>query len=171
MIHLNRKGFTLIEVLLTLAISSIIIGLLSSALINTFTYYHRTESHIDLRREANLLITALSNMHKTNESPTIIYEYHGTGKNNLQIGNASFSNDRFEIEIRFTNKETVYINTATTNITQTFPLDPKLDLTIEYLKLTDINNPNSSYEIETQIIVPAVNRTESITIDEEFNVN
>ncbi|MFC4320964.1 PulJ/GspJ family protein [Litchfieldia salsa] len=69
----NNKGFTLIELLASLAILSIIIGLVSSVLINSMNYSERSESKLSLASEANLLLAQLTNYHQSGETYKVSY--------------------------------------------------------------------------------------------------
>ncbi|UCZ52142.1 type II secretion system GspH family protein [Bacillus shivajii] len=59
----NQSGITLLELLASLTISLIIIGLLSAVLISSFTQTERTQSHIHLRQEANAIVLELRRIH------------------------------------------------------------------------------------------------------------
>jgi len=66
--HLQKEtGVTLLELLVTLVISTIVVGLISSVLISSIKYNEKTQSHINLRKEANYFISQLRQLHKGKE--------------------------------------------------------------------------------------------------------
>ena len=72
--YINKQsGLTLIELLAVLALSTMIIGLLSSALITTVKHNIITQAHINLRQEANLITTKLRSIHQ-GEKYKLYYE-------------------------------------------------------------------------------------------------
>ncbi|CEG28038.1 PulJ/GspJ family protein [Bacillus sp. B-jedd] len=74
----NQKGITLIEVLGTLAILTIVSGLVYGVLIGTTNNYNRLSAKADLSREANLILATIKNYHekteKTAGNPRAEYE-------------------------------------------------------------------------------------------------
>ncbi|WP_100371702.1 DUF7305 domain-containing protein [Bacillus sp. FJAT-45037] len=63
----NQSGLTLIEVLITLLLVSLIGGISFSLLLMTTGHNDRTQSHINLRQEANLIVTTLRQQHHGEE--------------------------------------------------------------------------------------------------------
>ena len=55
----RQNGLTLIEILATITISSMILGILTTVLVTTYKHRDITENHINLRQEANIIITQL----------------------------------------------------------------------------------------------------------------
>jgi prepilin-type N-terminal cleavage/methylation domain-containing protein len=80
----NENGITLIEVLAAIAIFSIIMGLLTNVVINSFNYHEKNYDNLKLGQEANLIITKLRNIHQTNKFYTLKYET--TGELKIDIG-------------------------------------------------------------------------------------
>ena len=64
----NESGITLIEVLATLTITAIIGSVVYGVLFQTIHARDKTQSHIDLRQEANIVMTQLRTMHEKGES-------------------------------------------------------------------------------------------------------
>jgi prepilin-type N-terminal cleavage/methylation domain-containing protein len=60
----NEHGFTLLEVLLTLVISTIVLSVLFGVFTSSITFNKKTQSHVNLRQEANLIITQLRQLHQ-----------------------------------------------------------------------------------------------------------
>ncbi|MED1603135.1 prepilin-type N-terminal cleavage/methylation domain-containing protein [Alkalihalophilus marmarensis] len=60
----KEKGLTLLEVLATIVISSLFIAIIYNVLLSTFSFNEKTSSHINLRQEANLMMTLLREEHK-----------------------------------------------------------------------------------------------------------
>lgn len=61
---LNESGFTLLEVLVTLVILTLVTGLSIGILTTTFNYQEKTQAHVNLRQEANLIVSTLRNQHQ-----------------------------------------------------------------------------------------------------------
>ncbi|PYZ93637.1 hypothetical protein CR194_10790 [Salipaludibacillus keqinensis] len=68
-----QSGLTLIELLVTITISTMVVGLLVSILLSTFNHNQRSEAHINLRQEGNYLITQLQQAHHQGDY-TLCYE-------------------------------------------------------------------------------------------------
>lgn len=63
--HINKQyGVTLLELLATIAISGIFITIIFSVITTTFNQNDKTLSHVNLRQEANLIITDIRNKHQ-----------------------------------------------------------------------------------------------------------
>ncbi|KHF40957.1 PulJ/GspJ family protein [Halalkalibacter okhensis] len=60
----EQSGITLIELLITLALFTMIIGIAFGVLTTTSKHNDKTQSHIDLRQEANIIITQLRQKHQ-----------------------------------------------------------------------------------------------------------
>src|SRR5690606_4866530 len=63
----QQEGITLIELLAALAITSLIIILSFSVLTSTFKFNDKSQAHINLRQEANILITNIRKHHQKQE--------------------------------------------------------------------------------------------------------
>lgn len=70
----NKNGLTLIELLATLAIGTIVIGLAFSVLHTSMNAYKKSESRQLLQQEANLMLTQLRNIHRNNSSYSIEFD-------------------------------------------------------------------------------------------------
>lgn len=70
----NRNGLTLIELLVALAIGTIVIGLTFSVLHTSMKTFNKSESQQLLQQEANLMVTQLRNIHLMNVSYKIEYD-------------------------------------------------------------------------------------------------
>lgn len=70
----NKNGLTLIELLVALAIGTIVIGLIFSVLHTSMNTLKKSESQQLLQQEANLMVTRLRNIHRMNPSYTIEYD-------------------------------------------------------------------------------------------------
>ena len=70
----NELGFTLIELLVTLVISTLVIGLVSSVLTSSIKYNDKTQSHINLRKEANHFLSQLRQLHNDEREYDLCYE-------------------------------------------------------------------------------------------------
>jgi prepilin-type N-terminal cleavage/methylation domain-containing protein len=73
----NENGLTLIEVLATIAIFSIIMGLITNVVINSFNYHDKSYDNLKLGQEANLIITKLRTIHQQNKGYRLKYDTTG----------------------------------------------------------------------------------------------
>ncbi|SFQ22265.1 PulJ/GspJ family protein [Salibacterium halotolerans] len=60
----QTSGITLIEVLLTILLSSVVIGLVTTVLVSSVSLGERTHSQVNLRQEANIVVTELRQKHQ-----------------------------------------------------------------------------------------------------------
>lgn len=95
----SQDGLTLVELLAGLAISTIVVGLLSMILYSVLKNNEITQSHIDLRQEANVIVTKLRTVHegKKDESETssyiLYYEQKKDEEGNLIKGDIIINSD------------------------------------------------------------------------------
>ncbi|WP_158235277.1 prepilin-type N-terminal cleavage/methylation domain-containing protein, partial [Pseudomonas sp. 2822-15] len=61
---MNHSGFSLLEVLLVLAISTLVLLSSFGLVFAVYNHSEKTESHINLRQEANIIVTNLREQHK-----------------------------------------------------------------------------------------------------------
>ncbi|WP_078381918.1 prepilin-type N-terminal cleavage/methylation domain-containing protein [Sutcliffiella halmapala] len=61
---LDESGVTLLEVLVTMAILTFLTSLTFGVLTTTVKYKDKTQSHVNLRQEANLIVSTLRNQHQ-----------------------------------------------------------------------------------------------------------
>lgn len=122
----KQSGITLLELLVTIAISSIFITLIFSILTTTINQNDKTLSHINLRQEANLIITEMRSKHQAGVTYSLCKDSLLT--NNL----VSFEDFRI-------------FNTVTNCKND---IDPKINMPV---KFTLSDNENNMYEIDTII--------------------
>ncbi|WP_458412329.1 PulJ/GspJ family protein [Schinkia sp. CFF1] len=142
---INKSGLTLVELLAALAISTIILGIAASVLINSMNSYNNITSEQLLEQEANLFITQLRTIHQQHQSYTISYDknenvYIVTYPNGMvdTLGNRNY---QFEIDI----------NNEIISESQLFTVTP--DINQLHLKMTVTKqNSSKSFEIKTGII-------------------
>jgi prepilin-type N-terminal cleavage/methylation domain-containing protein len=67
----NQYGVTLIEVLATLTILSLLIGLVYGVFINGINYSNKAKDTVSIQQEANLILTTLKELHETNSTYTV----------------------------------------------------------------------------------------------------
>ena len=158
----NNKGITLIEVLATLSISFMIVGVVSSVLFQSHRNMEISEQHTNLRQEANLIISSFVS---TQLNPTcngtlcyytIHFERNSTDEWILKVGNYHFQSSDFDIflEIVILNTETPNLTTIDSiasggSVTRTF--NPRDKLHIKSLRLTNKSKPSQFYELSTII--------------------
>lgn len=68
----GEQGITLVELLVVLAISSLIIGIVTMILLSSLTAFNRLTEERELRNEANYITTVLNNALKNVESVEIL---------------------------------------------------------------------------------------------------
>lgn len=127
----RQNGLTLIEVLATITISSMILGLLTTVLISTYKQNDITKSHIDLRKEANIVITQIRQNHQNGEAACY---------NSLILNNNIKSDGILIGNEKITQQEGKNCTTA---------LDPHSDYNVEF-KLIDKNHANQ-FDLKTVI--------------------
>lgn len=126
---LKESGLTLIELLAALAISMAVIGAIYGVLNSSLIFNNKSQSHIDLRQEANIIITQLRQQHQVK-----IEEYELDYLKLITDKELSFKS----IEISQMNKK--IINRGIIN--------PFNDL---FVKFTLADNQKNTFEIDTVI--------------------
>jgi Tfp pilus assembly protein FimT len=95
----SQDGLTLVELLAGLAISTIVVGLLSMILYSALKNNEITQSHIDLRQEANVIVTKLRTVHEGKKevaetsSYLLYYEQEKDKEGNLIKGDININSD------------------------------------------------------------------------------
>lgn len=154
MICKNNKGVTLVELLVTLAISLSVMGLISGVLFQSNRSKEIGDSHINLRQEANIILSMFSSTHSSAGTPMYDVNYTRVNADEwvLKIGNQQISSQNYNIAIDME-----------VGGTRSFKLDPnssqqlaitiekKQKLNIKSLQLIDKKNPNLKFEISTFI--------------------
>ncbi|MDQ0300213.1 prepilin-type N-terminal cleavage/methylation domain-containing protein [Salibacterium salarium] len=125
----KESGVTLIELLLTLVISSIVIGIVTNVIVSSINFNEKTQSHVDLRQEANIIITELRQQHQVEEDYSICPEELVSG-------------DRFHAEqLSIQNNEQMITNCEDT-------INPQYPLEVQF---TLGDNENNEFTIDTII--------------------
>lgn len=149
----NQQGITLVELLATLAISLSIMVLISSVLFQSISSMKVSETHVNLRQEANLIITMFSNAHRGSGTSTydIQYERINNHEWTMTIGNQQISNQDYNIAIEMVGGTNTYQIDPINSKKLTATLIKKEKLYIKNLQLIDKKNPNNRFEISTMI--------------------
>ncbi|WEG16511.1 prepilin-type N-terminal cleavage/methylation domain-containing protein [Alkalihalophilus pseudofirmus] len=129
----KEKGLTLLEVLATIVISSLFIGIIYNVLLSTFSFNEKTSSHINLRQEANIMMTQLREQHKAGYDDVFCYD--------------DFFESAHLIEHIELNEISPEGTTITTN-RRCGNLNADYNLNVN-MRLTDSHNP--SFEIQTTL--------------------
>ena len=115
---LQQQGITLLELLATLAISTLIIGLTFSVLFSSKKFNDKTNAYVDLRQEANILMTNIRKQYQNNS--IVCYDQLPTNNKltmDIQINKVQLSEDSCEpltdshyvhVELKLTNKKHHY---------------------------------------------------------------
>lgn len=101
----NKRGLTLIEILAALTIGTIVIGLAFSVLLNSMNAYKRTENKQLLQQEANIILTQLRTIHRSESTYVIGYsELENQYKITLANGKTeNLGNSNYKIELAIDN--------------------------------------------------------------------
>ncbi|RSL32378.1 prepilin-type N-terminal cleavage/methylation domain-containing protein [Salibacterium salarium] len=137
----KESGVTLIELLATIVISSIVIGLVTSVLVSSLNFNDKTQSHINLRQEANIIITELRQQHQEGEYTLCPEDV--------------FSSDRFRAVQRDIRNDEHMITSCNTVDSQ-FPLE--VQFTLE-------DDENNDFTIDTIIEGERQNGDTNVSID------
>lgn len=140
----SEAGLTLIELLLALAISTLIMGVVFGALLNTFRTYQKSSEHIDVRQEANLIVTKLATIHYGQSKAYTISFIDAT---EIQVetedGIETIGNDRFNYQFRINNGIL-----SADNTTVIIPKGKNLDLSVT---VKPIHAPTQQFTVSTII--------------------
>ncbi|MGG3798292.1 PilW family protein [Metabacillus fastidiosus] len=124
----NENGLTLVEVLVGLAILSIVMVILGGLLIDGFKNSDKSEKITTLQQEANLIITELRNIHWKNENYIIHFNKDSIITEKSQITLNEKYNYKFE---KFDKTENKYID-MTGELTSQEMNNLPIKLTISY---------------------------------------
>jgi len=145
----QQSGLTLIELLAALTISALLIGIIYGALTSSVKSNNKTQSHINLRQEANLIITE---MRKRHQEATVNYDI---------CYNQLLSNEmpsRKDLSL-----ENVSINEMTISKTECRAVDYSKDLPVQFT-LMDQQNSNE-FTIDTVIEKKRNSRSVAVEIE------
>ncbi|QOR66368.1 prepilin-type N-terminal cleavage/methylation domain-containing protein [Cytobacillus suaedae] len=126
----NEHGFTLLELLLTLVISTIILGVVFGVFSSSIKFNKQTQSHVNLRQEANLIITQLRQLHQGGD-------YSLCYNDLLPSGEIYFS------EITLDNGGVIVDASNPCGV-----ISPLVDLSVDF---TVTNENNQEFEVDTVI--------------------
>jgi prepilin-type N-terminal cleavage/methylation domain-containing protein len=128
----NQSGFTLIELLASLVISCMLVGITFGVLNSSLKLSNKTQSHVNIRQEANIIISKLRQQHQGGEY-SLCYESF-IYNNKISFKEIKINNNSNSVIINKTNK--------CNNI------KPTEDL---YVKFTLADQHNNAFEIDTVI--------------------
>lgn len=134
----NDKGFTLIEIIATIAILTMVIGVLSALIIQLIRTDTKTTEQLSLSQKTNILISELRNQYES-ENFTLTY---------TKDGELTFPNrpDNYSLQfesLTITNGDQVLTNTPGST------LDVEMDLPLSVSIITK-NKDNKTFELETK---------------------
>ncbi|OIJ10284.1 hypothetical protein BKP35_14395 [Anaerobacillus arseniciselenatis] len=157
------KGMTLVELLLAMAIFSIVITVIWAVLFQGLNYSDRLKNTSFMQQEANLFITSLTRIHQTApENYTIIIDNNPNGtKITIESPGmvSTFSNTKYfyslytsgGLELQEVDNEDDYIFSYLSDEKHYIEVFPnRIDLPIKIV-ITDRENINSQVEVETII--------------------
>ncbi|MCJ8006997.1 prepilin-type N-terminal cleavage/methylation domain-containing protein [Lederbergia wuyishanensis] len=186
----QQQGITLLELLTALAIFSLIIGLTFSVLFSSKKFNDKTQAHINLRQEANIIITNIRKHQQNTEK--VCYEQLLTNEKlimEMQIDGVNFKNgdcwiptDSKDIHVEFTLTDKIdHYNFAIDTIIEgkkrkefsiTMPDSPVKDETFfEYLKNNNIFVHGTDLGFTGSTKVTTENNSGTIVINNLNNSN
>lgn len=153
---LNQKGITLVELIVALALVSIIAGIAWTALSIGFKHTAVETNKTSLQQDANLIVTALSNAHRRNDFYELKFDSTGQlvigtcGDTELCPDNLTYKR---VIDTKYdytgtTINNSVYNGTAFSEVV----VEPKKNHTHLVLKLKSANNTVTVKTTLTRII-------------------
>lgn len=141
----NERGITLLEVLAALTILGILGALTFSLLTTTVTHTNKTQSHIDLRQEANIILSDLRQTHRNAEEEYTIHTDELIGRNDISFP-----------EIKIKNEPP-----NETSILPSAKISPNKHL---YVTFTLQDKQNQTFEVDTIIEKSFADNKHSITL-------
>lgn len=141
----NESGITLIEVLAAITITAIIGSVVYGVLFQTIHARDKTQSHINLRQEANIVMTQLRMMHENNE--TLYYNSDMMYKDASKATSLTTEQYHF-VEAQIKNLENSNLMQIDKNsiTTKNFSLPSKSTLDVSFIIADYIGN---EYKLET----------------------
>ncbi|MRG87489.1 prepilin-type N-terminal cleavage/methylation domain-containing protein [Salinibacillus xinjiangensis] len=130
----NEKGLTLVELLATIAILSIVSGIIMSIIISSMNNTNSIKTSNDMKNKANMIMLELTNFHQTSKT----YTFHQTGQDSFTItdheGNQStieMPNYQYTITVLEPNIDPNAAGKVTVDLTQEehTQIDIRLELT------------------------------------------
>jgi prepilin-type N-terminal cleavage/methylation domain-containing protein len=155
--RLNNRGITLVELLATITISSIIIGIISSVLVQSFRSAEIADTHINLRQEANIVVSMFSSAHLSagSEPYMITFQRMNATEWVMTIGDNTLDNRDYHLRLELkssTGTSSFIIDTTDTNTsTLALTINKKIPLNIQKLTLTNKKDPTKKFELSTII--------------------
>jgi Tfp pilus assembly protein FimT len=160
----NSRGVTLVELLVTITISFVVMGIVSGVTTQSFRNIEMADQHNTLRQEANLLIAMIrsSQLASINPSQTSTSKYSVSYRRNptnweLTIGNQLLSNTDYDIELRIEQVvpgETLTLKTLiidSNNQIGSLEIIKRQPLIVRKIKLIDKKDRSKTFEISTTI--------------------
>lgn len=149
---MNKRGMTLVEVLLALTVSTIVIGTISFVFVSIYKTQENTQNHIDLRQEANMIVTKLRTIH-VDENYKLCYDngqiFIDDHMNSLASENIHITgNENSGTKVFFENDGNQFTVLNTCNNGNEFEVNIKEPLEIT-LNISD--EDNNTFEIDTVI--------------------
>lgn len=126
----NQSGVTLIELLATIVISSLLIGVFYGVFNSSFIFDQKVQSNINLKQEANLIISKLKQLHQGGIY-NLCYDSLITN-NNIHFNSINLDNNGTEINL----------NNKCQNINPAYPLN---------VQFTLADNQNNTFDVDTVI--------------------
>jgi type II secretory pathway component PulJ len=153
----NNRGITLIELLVTISLSLTIMGLISGVLMQSFRSMEISDTHINFRQEANIIISMISGAHLSAGSDpyTITYQRSNSEDWVMTIGENSLSSQNYDIrlELKSSNGTSSFvIDTSSTTVnSQTLTINKKIPINVHKLTLINKKDRTNKFEISTII--------------------
>ncbi|WP_108669431.1 PilW family protein [Peribacillus acanthi] len=146
----GQKGLTLVEVLVSMAILSILIILTSSAMMNSLNFSKKATSQVQLQQEANYILAELTNFHETKKKYKVTMDRNPKASKITLIdqnGNTlTISDSRFNYTL------TLIVGSVTQLPTE-FEVDQSFNNKILHIKLIVEDEMDSRNQFEVKTIL------------------
>jgi Tfp pilus assembly protein PilE len=152
----NANGLTLVELLVTVTLAFTVLGLVSGVLMQSFRNMEITDTNINLRQEAHILLATFNSVHlsrivandDTTKNYTVTYSINRNNDWELTFGNQVISSKDYNIKLVLEQTGKVPLDTSTGPLTIT--IDKKSPLKIKHLILKS-KKDNQEFKISTTL--------------------
>lgn len=133
--YLQESGITLLELLVTIVISALVMGLAFSVLTSSIKYNEKTQASINLKKEANYVISQLRQLHNGPEHEFCYEE-------SLSDKRVSFKN--IELGINNPNSKKCFVVNTSKELKVNFTLTDNQNNQFEMKTIIETNRPSQS---------------------------
>lgn len=157
---MNNKGFSLVEVVVVVAVSSIVFLMITGLLVNSTRMYHRETGIINLQSENQLIVANLTEAFM--EATKLEINQSSDDFVRVDLGNASDTSRKADCRRIFFNKDSKFLGMIVNN-------DTYLGATDAYLKAGTVNGAGRIEDLVGYQLSRCV-ETFTVTVDESCHV-